>query len=79
MIRELILQMKLGSVDAPYFLKKFGDDIRVRFAAQWADLVSRNLGVWSDDCFILTRAALLKVDTLLHPFFLPQHQNSRYT
>ena len=79
MIRELILQMKLGSVDAPYFLGKFGDDIRVLFAAQWADLVSRNLGVWSDDCFILTRAALLKVDTLLHPFFLPQHQNSRYT
>jgi oxygen-independent coproporphyrinogen-3 oxidase len=79
MIRELILQMKLGSVDAPYFLKKFGDDIRARFAAQWADLISRNLGVWRDDRFILKRAALLKVDTLLHPFFLPQHQNSRYT
>jgi len=28
--------------------------------------------------FRLTREALLKVDTLLHPFFLPVHQNSRY-
>ena len=79
MIRELILQMKLGRVDAPYFLVKFSDDIRVRFATQWADLASRMLGNWNGDCFTQTRAALLKVDTLLYPFFLPQHQNSRYT
>jgi hypothetical protein len=27
----------------------------------------------------LSRDALLRVDRLLHAFFLPQHQNARYT
>ena len=31
------------------------------------------------DWFVLTREALLKVDTLLHAFFLPQHKHARYT
>jgi oxygen-independent coproporphyrinogen-3 oxidase len=79
MIRELILQMKLGRVDAVYFHQKFNEDVRLRFADQWTDLASRNLGKWDEGGFVLTRSALLKVDTLLHAFFLPQHQNSRYT
>ena len=33
---------------------------------------------WNGEVFELTREALLKVDSLLHDFFLPQHQNSRY-
>src|SRR5205823_5718141 len=36
MIRELILQMKLGHVDAPYFQGKFGMDIRRRFEGPFA-------------------------------------------
>ena len=79
MIRELILQMKLGRVDSSYFEQKFAEDVRVRFGTQWSDLASRGLGEWDSGGFVLTRAALLKVDTLLHAFFLPQHQNSRYT
>jgi oxygen-independent coproporphyrinogen-3 oxidase len=79
MIRELILQMKLGRVDSSYFQQKFAEDVRVRFGTQWSDLASRGLGEWDSGGFVLTRAALLKVDTLLHAFFLPQHQNSRYT
>ena len=31
------------------------------------------------DWIVLSRAALLKVDTLLHAFFLPEHQHARYT
>jgi oxygen-independent coproporphyrinogen-3 oxidase len=79
MIRELILHMKLGRVDSSYFEQKFAEDVRVRFGTQWSDLASRGLGEWDSGGFVLTRAALLKVDTLLHAFFLPQHQNSRYT
>jgi oxygen-independent coproporphyrinogen-3 oxidase len=79
MIRELILQMKLGRVNARYFVRKFQVDVHARFAAQWEDLEKRNLGEWTEGLFKLTREALLKVDTLLHAFFLPQHQNSRYT
>ncbi len=79
MIRELILQMKLGRVNAPYFSQKFGEDIRTRFAPQWAELGQRKLADWQGERFELTREALLKVDTLLPAFFLPRHQNARYT
>jgi oxygen-independent coproporphyrinogen III oxidase len=78
MIRELILQMKLGRVSAEYFQQKFSEDIQVRFNLQWSDLIAQSLGMWNGAFFELTREALLKVDSLLHSFFLPQHQNSRY-
>jgi oxygen-independent coproporphyrinogen-3 oxidase len=78
MIRELILQLKLGRVAAPYFLEKFGVAVEQRFQTQWSSLVEKGLGAWSGELFTLTREALLKVDSLLHDFFLPQHQNSRY-
>ena len=79
MIRELILQMKLGRVNAPYFREKFGEDVRTRFASQWEALSARGLAEWRGDWLELSRVALLKVDTLLPAFFLPQHQNARYT
>ncbi|MEI6713808.1 MAG: coproporphyrinogen-III oxidase family protein [Verrucomicrobiota bacterium] len=79
MIRELILQMKLGRVNAPYFQSKFGEDVRARFTSQWSGLEASGLAAWNGDNLELTREALLKVDTLLPAFFLPQHQNSRYT
>jgi oxygen-independent coproporphyrinogen-3 oxidase len=78
MIRELILQLKLGRVQAAYFRDKFSVDIGSRFEPQWGHLQREGLGQWSRDMFELTREALLKVDSLLHAFFLPQHQNSRY-
>jgi oxygen-independent coproporphyrinogen-3 oxidase len=78
MIRELILQLKLGRVQAAYFAEKFSTDIAVRFKDQWQVLVDQGLGLWTSGTFQLTREALLKVDSLLHPFFLPQHQYSRY-
>lgn len=79
LIRELILQMKLGRVNAGYFSAKFSEDIRQRFESQWAELEARGLAQWQREIFVLTREALLRVDTLLPAFFLPQHQNSRYT
>jgi oxygen-independent coproporphyrinogen-3 oxidase len=78
MIRELILQLKLGRVASPYFQEKFGVNVETRFEAQWRFLTGEGLGGWSRGEFALTREALLKVDSLLHDFFLPQHQNSRY-
>ncbi len=78
MIRELILQMKLGRVSAEYFQQKFSEDIHVRFELNWNGLIAQGLGRWHSGFFELTREALLKVDSLLHAFFLPQHQNSRY-
>jgi oxygen-independent coproporphyrinogen-3 oxidase len=79
LIRELILQLKLGRVSRSYFQGKFGIDLAQRFAQEWDDLRLKGLLVDEGDWFVLSREALLKVDTLLHAFFLPQHKHARYT
>lgn len=79
MIRELILQLKLGRVSRSYFAEKFRVDLAGRFSQEWDDLQRKGLLHAEGDWFILSREALLKVDTLLHAFFLPQHKHARYT
>jgi oxygen-independent coproporphyrinogen-3 oxidase len=49
-----------------------------RFSEQFADLRAKGLLDEQGDWLMLTREALLKVDTLLHAFFLPQHRGTRY-
>ena len=78
MIREFILQMKLGRVSLQYFRNKFGVNVGERFRQQFDDLRTRKLIGEEGDWLVLTREALLKVDTLLHAFFLPQHRGPRY-
>ena len=78
-IRELILQLKLGRVSLAYFTGKFGVNVMERFSAQFAELTRRGLMREQDGWLVLTREALLKIDVILHAFFLPQHQNARYT
>jgi oxygen-independent coproporphyrinogen-3 oxidase len=79
MIREFILQMKLGRVDRSYFRDKFEIDPSERFHQQFEDLRMKGLLSSRGDWLVLSREALLRVDTLLHAFFLPQHRGARYT
>ena len=79
MIRELILQMKLGRVDRAYFQGKFGVDIEQRFAEPLSELRDRGFLALAENSLRLNRDGLLQVDRLLHEFFLPQHRNTRYT
>ncbi len=79
MIREFILQMKLGRVGKQYFRDKFNVNVADRFREQFADLFAQGLLTESGDWLVLSREALLRVDTLLHAFFLPQHRGTRYT
>jgi len=78
MIREFILQMKLGRVSLRYFQDKFAVNVAEHFHQQFEDLRTRSLISTQGDWLVLTREALLKVDTLLHAFFLPQHRGTRY-
>ena len=78
MIRELILQMKLGRVRRPYFQQKFGVDVGERFSAPLAALRDRGFVAIERDDLKLSREGLLQVDKLLHEFFLPQHRGARY-
>ena len=74
MIREFILQMKLGRVGKGYFIEKFGVDIHERFAAQLGALQNEGFLELTEDGLQYTRDGLLKVDRVLHRFFLPQHE-----
>ncbi len=78
MIRELILQMKLGHVRRGYFRSKFGVDVGQRFETPLRALESRGLMTIDSEDLKLSREGLLQVDKLLHDFFLPQHRSSRY-
>ena len=77
MIRELILQMKLGSVEAAYFRDKFGVDILERFDEQLGHIQEEGFLNVEDRRIVLTRDGLLCVDNLLHDFFLPQHHTDK--
>ncbi len=79
LIREFILQMKLGHVERGYFQNKFGADVSNAFG-DTLDSLSRNGLLTVDDSQIrLTREGLLRVDGLLPFFFENQFQNVRYT
>jgi oxygen-independent coproporphyrinogen-3 oxidase len=79
MIREFILQMKLGHVRPGYFERKFGVDVRQRFAAPLGHLEDEGFLRMEPDDLLLNRDGLLQVDRLLHEFFLPQHRSARYS
>lgn len=77
-IREFILQLKLGQVSAAYFVRKFGEDPRVKFAEPLARLKAQGFLKNGGDCIAITRAGLLQVDLLLREFFKPEHLTGRY-
>ena len=79
MLRELILQMKLGAVERSYFRDKFGVDPVEQFGGVIDELQEDGYLHVSDDGIVLHRDGLLRVDELLHRFFLPQHRGARYT
>jgi oxygen-independent coproporphyrinogen-3 oxidase len=80
MIRELVLQLKLGRVRPPYFAGKYGVNLLQRFGDQLETLqAERYLSAATEDEISLTRQGLLRVDMLLPRFFLPQHAGIRYT
>ncbi len=77
--RETILQLKLGRLDAGYFRDKFGVDILERFAAPLRRLAERKMLEIEEGAVRLTRAGLLRVDSLLPEFYAQHYQGARYT
>ena len=79
LVREFILQMKLGRLRLEYFRQKFGIDPLVTFRAPLEELRTRGLLETSEDEIVLSRAGLLRVDSLLPSFFESRFQGARYT
>ncbi len=78
LIREFVLQLKLGKTSARYFNEKFSTDVLQRFAVPLQTLKDWGFLTVDGDSIILNRDGLLQVDRLLHEFFLPEHKNARY-
>ncbi|HZI95151.1 MAG TPA: coproporphyrinogen-III oxidase family protein [Patescibacteria group bacterium] len=79
LVRELILQMKLGRIEASYFQGKFGVDILEKFSAPFERLSRMGMLRVGTQGVELTRQGLLQVDFLLPEFYAPEHRNARYT
>ena len=78
LIREFILQLKLGSVSLQYFTDKFGANPAERFTEPLQRIADWGFLTIDDDRVNINREGLLQVDRLLHEFFLPEHRNARY-
>ncbi len=79
LIREMILQMKLGRLDVAYFRKKFGAEILSEFEEAYQALKEQGLVTLSGNEIRLKRTGLLKIDEILPRFFEPEHREARYT
>ena len=77
-IREFVLQMKLGELELDYFQRKFGVDVLARYGDVLRAHAKAGLITFDDQSIRTTAEGLLRVDTLLPPFFLEEHQNARY-
>jgi oxygen-independent coproporphyrinogen-3 oxidase len=78
MVREFVLQLKLGQVDHGYFRQKFGIDIADRMRPGLSSFAERGWLQTGDASIRLTRAGLLRADRLLPAFYLPLHQGMPY-
>jgi oxygen-independent coproporphyrinogen-3 oxidase len=78
MVREFVLQLKLGYVSRTYFRQKFDTDPVERFAFTLSEIAADGYVTWDEQCIRLTRGGLVRVDRLLPAFYLEQHRKSNY-
>jgi len=79
LVREVILQLKLGRLDPERFRKKFGIDIETEFGDAFATLRAGGHLEPAGNGIVLTRKGLLRIDGLLPLFFEPEYRGVRYT
>ena len=79
LVRELVLQMKEGQIQAEPFRKKFGVDIFQEFGGTFDRQQAKGYLKRDTSGVELTRKGLLQVDTLLPEYFEPEHREVRYT
>lgn len=77
--REMILQLKLGSISAGYFQNKFGANLLKEFEAVYLALQKEGMLAVADGKVALTQKGLLRVDQLLPAFYDQKYRNGRYT
>lgn len=78
-VREFVLQLKLGRVEAGRFRERFGVEIADRFADPLREVAGRGWLTFDRRAVALTRDGLLRADRLLTAFYLPEHRGVRYS
>ena len=78
LVREMILQLKRGHLDAAYFRAKFGVELADEFGAAYANLQEEGMLAFDRDQVRLTPQGLLMVDQLLPDFYDPRYRDGRY-
>jgi oxygen-independent coproporphyrinogen-3 oxidase len=78
LIRELVLQIKTGSVQRSYFQEKFGVNILDEFAEPLRELADAGFVQTDADGVHVSREGLLRIDRLLPVFFEPEYRGKRY-
>jgi oxygen-independent coproporphyrinogen III oxidase len=79
LIREIVLQLKTGHLDARYFREKYKTDILIEFADAFGTLQADGWLTVTGDRIETTPAGLLQIDRHLPIFFDPQYKGPRYT
>jgi oxygen-independent coproporphyrinogen-3 oxidase len=79
LIRELILQLKIGRIEPTYFQKKFGVNVVNEFSSAFGKWQNEEMLEVKGDSVTLTRNGLLQADRLLPEFFEAEHRGVRYT
>ena len=80
LLREFILQLKLGRTRISYFNEKYETDVAETFADPLARIAEQGYLEIARDEILISRDGLLQIDKLLHEFFMPQHRDfERYT
>ncbi|MCH8252244.1 MAG: coproporphyrinogen III oxidase family protein [Planctomycetes bacterium] len=78
-VREFVLQLKLGHVESARFRAKFGVEITDRFGDALRGFAEKGWCVVDNDGVTLTRDGLLRVDRMIPEFYPIRHQNVRYS
>lgn len=79
LVRELVLQLKLGQINLTYFKEKYQTNVLDHFREPFQMLEEKGLIRSKSPELTLTREGLLQIDLLLTQFFQPEHRNARYT
>ena len=78
LIREMVLQLKTGTLDTAYFQKKYAVDVWNEFQPVYENLRENDLLQRDNGTIRLTRPGLLQVDHFLLEFFEPELRTVRY-
>lgn len=78
-VREFILQLKLGHVASAPFLERYGIDISERFQPVLRSLEAEGFLTFDESGVHLTRVGLLRADRLLPLIYDPRYHNQRYS